>query len=93
MSVDLVDQLRRINTSRAKGLDSILRRTCGEAADHIAFIELGLDSLREQLADFRDAVLHERGALAESGMTCDQVNAVLREFDDRFIPDNQERAE
>jgi chromosome segregation ATPase len=56
-------------------------------------LESEIASLREQLADFRDAVLHERGALAEGGMTGDQINAVLSEFDDRFVPYDQERAE
>jgi hypothetical protein len=55
-------------------------------------LESELASLRDQLADFRDAVLHERGALAESGMTNEQINAVLSEFDDRFVPYDQERA-
>lgn len=36
------------------------------------------------LEDFRDTILHERGALAESGMTSDQVNDVLGEFDNIF---------
>jgi chromosome segregation ATPase len=68
--------------------------TIAHRAEHRANqLESELDSLRDQLADFRDTVLTERGALAESGMTCDQINAVLSEFDDLFIPDNQGRAE
>jgi len=35
---------------------------------------------------FRDAVLEQRGALSESGMTGDQINAVLAEFDPCFNP-------
>lgn len=30
---------------------------------------------------FRDSVLNQRGALAENGMTNDQINDVLSEFD------------
>jgi hypothetical protein len=56
-------------------------------------LESEIASLRDLRAEFRDIVLHERGALAESGITNDQINAVLSEFDDRFIPDNQWRAE
>lgn len=48
------------------------------------------ESLQSQLADFRDAVLNNRGALAENGMTNDQVNDVLAEFDGRF-PDCPEQ--
>jgi hypothetical protein len=77
----LITQLYGINKSGA-----------GAAADRIEALESELDSLRDQLADFRDTVLCERGALAESGMTCDQINAVLSEFDERFVPYDQERA-
>ena len=41
-----------------------------------------LAALRERLEGFRDTVLYQRGALAENGMTNDQINDVLREFDD-----------
>ena len=47
-----------------------------------------VESLRERVAaledacdSFRDAVLNQRGLLAENGMTSDQVNDVLGEFD------------
>ena len=36
------------------------------------------------LEDLRDTVLHQRGALAENGMTSDQVNDVLKEIDERI---------
>ena len=34
-----------------------------------------------KLEEFRDTILNERGALAENGMTNDQINDVLHEFD------------
>ncbi len=34
-----------------------------------------------RIADFRDTVLHQRGLLAENGMTSEQVNDVLNELD------------
>lgn len=37
--------------------------------------------LREAAEEFRDIVLHDRGALAEAGMDNDRTNAVLAEFD------------
>jgi hypothetical protein len=36
------------------------------------------------LNDFRNKVLHQRGLLAENGMTSEQVNDVLNEFDAAF---------
>lgn len=42
------------------------------------------DDLRALMLDFRDAILNERGAIAENGMTNDQINDVLLEFDKRF---------
>lgn len=51
-------------------------------------IRLALLQERERfiglLEDLRDTVLNQRGALAENGMSCDQVNDVLAEFDNRF---------
>jgi hypothetical protein len=76
MSETLVDKLRGIKKSRL----------CDEAAYRIEALETKLATLRSHLADFRDAILQERGALAESGITCDHINAVLSEFDDRFTP-------
>jgi hypothetical protein len=39
------------------------------------------DAIKLALEAFRDTVLNQRGALAENGMTNDQVNDVLSEFD------------
>lgn len=57
----------------------------------IAELEAQLKALTEQVRvlkqnaeDLRDSVLNQRGALAENGMTNDQVNDVLAEIDDAF---------
>jgi len=42
------------------------------------------ERLVSALSEFRDTVLHQRGALAENGMTNDQVNDVLAELDAAF---------
>jgi hypothetical protein len=40
--------------------------------------------LKQAIVDFRDVVLNQRGAIAENGMTNDQINDVLNEFDYYF---------
>jgi hypothetical protein len=46
-----------------------------------ASLRAALAKSKKMMLDFRDAVLHQRGALAENGMTSEQVNDVLAEFD------------
>lgn len=41
--------------------------------------------MARRLDEFRDIILNQRGALAENGMTNDQVNDVLAEFDAIFF--------
>lgn len=40
-----------------------------------------VEALLNAYTEFRDTVLHERGALAENGMSSDQINDVLSELD------------
>jgi hypothetical protein len=42
------------------------------------------DTLREAAETFRDVILNERGLISENGMTSDQINDVLNEFDKAF---------
>jgi hypothetical protein len=42
------------------------------------------DALREAAKIFRDVILNERGLISENGMTSDQINDVLNEFDKAF---------
>jgi hypothetical protein len=42
------------------------------------------DTLREAAEIFRDVILNERGLISENGMTSDQINDVLNEFDKAF---------
>jgi hypothetical protein len=42
------------------------------------------DILREAAKIFRDVILNERGLISENGMTSDQINDVLNEFDKAF---------
>jgi hypothetical protein len=59
MRDSLIERLRGINRSFAGNYELLL--TCEEAADRIEDLEAELGSLRAQLADLRDAALHERG--------------------------------
>ena len=43
-----------------------------------------MSDLTAKLEEFRDTVLNQRGAMAENGMTGDQINSVLTEFDSLF---------
>ena len=44
--------------------------------------EAKLACVNEAMDNFRDVILSQRGAIAENGMTNDQINDVLNEFDD-----------
>jgi len=58
-----------------------VRKVREDQHDTIIVAKRELARERERLAEFRDTVLNQRGALAENGMTNDQVNDVLDEFD------------
>lgn len=57
---------------------------CEDGIANAAILEASqrLDALSNAIADIRDSVLHERHQLAEAGLDCDQVNAVLGIIDD-----------
>jgi hypothetical protein len=61
-----------------RGINSIPAARKGEA------VAINAEYLKTAITDFRDVVLNQRGALAENGMTNDQVNDVLSEFDYYF---------
>ena len=65
-----------IRHERDKFMDQV-RHTCTRAEK----AEAEREALRMRMLGFRDIVLNERGALAENGMTNDQINDVLSEFD------------
>ena len=84
---DMADRKRRHDYSIGHYWNAV-----DEAADHIQKLKRQRDELAEALEDYRDAVLNQRGALAENGMTNDQINDVLREFDNRFGDLTHEKA-
>ena len=53
-----------------------------EQDKEIATLKAQIATLTAQWEDMRDCVLNERDSLAESGMTSDQINAVLGVIDD-----------
>lgn len=55
--------------------DGVANAAIAEAADRI-------EALSSSIELIRDAVLNERHQLAEAGLDCDQVNAVLGIIDD-----------
>lgn len=55
--------------------DGVANAAISEAADR-------LEGISSCIGDIRDAVLNERFQLAEAGLDCDQVNAVLGIIDD-----------
>lgn len=72
--VTLVSALRTLAKDIQSG-DGIANSVCAEAADRI-------HRLAEGIGQIRDCVLNERNQLAEAGLDCDQVNAVLGIIDD-----------
>lgn len=72
--VTLVSALRTLAGDIQSG-DGIANSVCAEAADRI-------HRLAEGIGQIRDCVLNERNQLAEAGLDCDQVNAVLGIIDD-----------
>lgn len=54
----------------------------GIASAYILEASQRLEALSDAIYDIRDAVLNERYQLAEAGLDCDQINAVLGIIDD-----------
>ena len=68
--------------------DGIANACVEEAADRIEELVEERDMLRNAILGIRDAVLYERFQLAEAGLDCDQVNAVLGIIDDHVTLDD-----
>ena len=62
-------------------LDADLRPKLKDANTELNRLNRKFAAARQEAAEFRDSILNQRGALAENGMTNDQVNDVLSEFD------------
>lgn len=59
-----------------------LKAQLANAADEIIRLRDERDAMRNVIDDIRDSVLNERNHLAEAGLDCDQINAVLANIDD-----------
>ena len=59
-----------------------------ELHDHIDRLSDECIAMRSAIDDARDAILNDRGPLAEAGMTSDQTNAVLAILDAIRLPDS-----
>jgi hypothetical protein len=60
----------------------VLAQSISTSNANVAAAQDEIERLRAQWEEMRDCVLNERDSLAESGMTSDQINAVLGVIDD-----------
>lgn len=65
----------RVLVAEIQSGDGVANAAIAEAADRIKELSRSIERIR-------DAVLNERYQLAEAGLDCDQVNAVLGVIDD-----------
>jgi hypothetical protein len=70
--------------------DELSRAHSDDSYEDAAEVLLEREMLRQAIRDIRDSVLHERGQLAEAGLDCDQINAVLGIIDDTVVIDQRE---
>ena len=74
------------NVEANKAYEAEEKLTAALAAQATA--EAACETWAESYRDARDAILNERGAMAEMDFGSDRINAVLAELDDRLPPQN-----
>lgn len=83
--------LNTIQTERIQQLESQLKAALDKQGDFTLQLsalqadKYRLDFYKKAIDEFRDSVLNERVHIAENGMTNDQINDVLNNFDEYFV--------